>query len=122
MSAEQHMQVSEGSNPAHYQAALVSAALSSGGGHDPSDADLDQAATTAGLRPPALAASREAVRAALQCPVDFMDVTDSPDAVVGGNDIGQAVFDAASELRPLVVLDHRGRPVVMVPQAVEGPA
>ena len=48
-----------------------------------------------------------------------MDVTDSPDAVVGGNDIGQAVFDAASELRPLVVLDHRGRPVVMTPQPVE---
>ncbi|MFG3517600.1 hypothetical protein [Streptomyces bobili] len=113
------MKISERGNPARYRAALVSAALNSGVGHDASDADLDQAATGAGLRPPALTASREAVRVALQCPVDFMDVTDSPDAVVGGNDIGQAVFDAASELRPLVVLDHRGRPVVMVPQPVE---
>ncbi|MFH8491034.1 hypothetical protein [Streptomyces longisporoflavus] len=51
--------------------------------------------------------------------VDFMGVTGSADAVVGGNDIGQAVFDVASELRPLVVLDQRGRPDVMVPQPVE---
>jgi hypothetical protein len=113
------VKISERSNPARYQAALVGAALRSGVGHDASDADLDQAASTAGLRPPALAESREAVRGALQCPVDFMDVTDSPDAVVGGNDIGQAVFDAASERRPLVVFDGDGRPVVMVPQPVE---
>ncbi|WP_189786724.1 hypothetical protein [Streptomyces capitiformicae] len=106
------MKISERSNPARYQGALVSAALSSGVGHDAPDADLDQAATTAGLRPPALAASREAVRYALECPVDFMG-DDS------NQDIAQAVFDAASERRPLVVLDHRGRPVVMVPQPVE---
>jgi hypothetical protein len=106
------VKISERSNPTRYQGALVSAALSSGVGHDASDADLDQAATTAGLRPPTLAASREAVQFALECPVDFMG-DDS------NQDIAQAVFDAANELRPLVVLDHRGRPVVMVPQPVE---
>lgn len=113
------MKISERSNPVRYQAALVSAALRSGVAHDMPDADLDQAAIAAGLRPPALAELREAVRYALECPVDFMDVTDSPDAVVGGNDIGQAVFDAATERRPLVVFDGDGRPVVMVPQPVE---
>ncbi|MEU0947529.1 hypothetical protein ABZ379_33245 [Streptomyces canus] len=68
------MKISERSNPVGYQAALVSAALRSGVAHDAPDADLDQAATTAGLRPPALTESREAVRYALECPVDFMDV------------------------------------------------
>ncbi|MGW6275608.1 hypothetical protein [Streptomyces sp. NPDC055060] len=112
------MTISERRNPASYQAALVCAALSSSRGH----ADADQAATGAGLRPLALAALRETVREALRCPVDFRDVTGSPDAVSGGNDIGQAVFDAVSERRPLVGLDARGSPVVMVPQPVEVPA
>ncbi|GHF33319.1 hypothetical protein GCM10018772_68680 [Streptomyces fumanus] len=62
-----------------------------------------------------LAASREAVRFALQCPVDFMG-DDS------NQDIAQALFDAASERHPLVVLDHQGRPVVMVPRPVGEPA
>ena len=106
------MEIREQNNPARYQAALASAALSSGIGHDASDADLDQAARTAGLRAPALASSREAVRSALQCPVDFMG-NDS------NQDIAQALFDAASERRPLVVIDGDGRPVVMVPQPVE---
>ncbi|MER6187748.1 hypothetical protein [Streptomyces sp. NPDC001652] len=108
------MKISERSNPARYQAALVQAALRSGVGHDASDADLDQAATAAGLRAPALTGSREAVRYALECPVDFMG-DDS------NQDIAQALFDAAIERRPLVVLDQRGRPVVMLPQPVEEP-
>ncbi|GGX58148.1 hypothetical protein [Streptomyces chartreusis] len=106
------MKISERSSPARYRAALVGAALRSGVAHDALDGDFDQAATTAGLRPPALTESREAVRYALECPVDFMG-DDS------NQDIAQAVFDAACERRPLVVLDNGGRPVVMVPQPVE---
>ncbi|MER6706799.1 hypothetical protein [Streptomyces fumanus] len=55
------------------------------------------------------------MRFALQCPVDFMG-DDS------NQDIAQALFDAASERHPLVVLDHQGRPVVMVPRPVGEPA
>lgn len=103
---------SERSNPAVYRAALVSAALRAGVDHGASDTDLDRAASEAGLRPPALARTREVVRFALECPVDFM----GDDA---NQDIAQAVFDAANEGTPLVVIASGGRRVVMVPQPVE---
>ena len=59
-----------------------------------------------------VAKTREAVLFALECPVDFMGSDSS-------QDIAQAVFDAADEGNPLIVIASGGRRVVMVPQPVE---
>jgi hypothetical protein len=48
-----------------------------------------------------------------------MGVDSSQEAVVGSQDIAQAVFDAANDGHPLVVIASGGRRVVMVPQRVE---
>ncbi|MGW5736321.1 MULTISPECIES: hypothetical protein [Streptomyces] len=96
------MTISERRNPASYQAALVCGALSSSRGH----ADADQAAAGAGLRPLALAALRETVREALRCPVDFRDVTGSPDAVIGGNDSGRPCSTPSANAAPWSCSTH----------------
>jgi len=103
--------ISERAFPARYRAALVRAALRAGVTSGASDLELDRAAIEAGLRPPALAETREAARYALDNPVDFMDDSNQ--------DIAQSLFDSASDGRPLVVRDARRRLVVMEPQPVE---
>ncbi|MFI5688417.1 hypothetical protein [Streptomyces sp. NPDC051636] len=105
------VKISERSNPVGYQAALVRAALRAGIDHTASDADLDQAATEAGLRPAALEQTREVVRSALESPVDFAEDCNQ--------DVTFAVFNAAGEGRPLVVIGADGRSVVMEPHPVE---
>jgi hypothetical protein len=60
---------------------------------------------------PARAQTREAVRAAIEAPVDFTG-TCSQDAT-------QALFDAATEDRVLVVVGARGHRTVMVPEQVQ---
>ncbi|MFG2424983.1 hypothetical protein ACGFWD_38980 [Streptomyces sp. NPDC048448] len=40
-------------------------------------------------------------------------------ALTGNQDIAQAVFDAADEGHPLIVIAADGRRIVMVPQQVE---
>ncbi|WP_331736805.1 hypothetical protein OG426_55410 (plasmid) [Streptomyces canus] len=104
------MKISERSNPVGYQTALVRAALRAGIDHTASDVDLDQAATEAGLRPTALKETREAVRAALESPIDFIGDC--------SQDVTFAVFNAADEGRPLVVISADGRRVVMEPHPV----
>lgn len=108
------MKISERTNAVGYQAALVRAALSAGVDHDASDADLDRVATEAGLRPAALSGTREAVRSALEAPVDF--------AEDGNQDVAFALFNAADEGRPLVVIGADGRRVVMEPHPLEASA
>jgi hypothetical protein len=105
------VKISERSNPLGYQVALVRAALRAGIDHTASDADLDQAATEAGLRPTALEQTRETVRDALESPVDFTDDCNQ--------DVAFALFNAADEGRPLVVIGADGRSVVMEPRPVE---
>ncbi|MGX1025414.1 hypothetical protein RKD37_000147 [Streptomyces ambofaciens] len=105
------MKISERSNPVGYQAALVRASLHAGIDHTASDDDLDDAATKAGLRPAALEQTREIVRGALESPVDFVDDCNQ--------DVAFAVFNAAAEGRPLVVVGTDGSRVVMEPHAVE---
>lgn len=105
------MKISERSNPVGYQAALVRAALRAGIDHTASDDDLDDAATEAGLRPAALEQTREVVRGVLESPVDFVDDCNQ--------DVAFAVFNAADEGRPLVVVGADGRRVVMEPHPIE---
>ncbi|MEU0390046.1 hypothetical protein [Streptomyces chartreusis] len=105
------MKISERSNPVGYQAALVRAALRAGIDHTASDADLDQAATEAGLRPAALEQTREVVQGALESLVDFAEDCNQ--------DVTFAVFNAADEGHPLVVIGADGRSVVMEPHSVE---
>jgi hypothetical protein len=104
------VKISERSNPVGYQTALVRAALRADIDHTASDADLDQAATEAGLRPAALERTREAVRDALESPVDFAEDC--------SQDVTFAVFNAADEGRPLVVIGADGRRFVMEPHPV----
>ena len=94
----------------HYIAALVGAVLRHGADHTASDADLDRIAAAAGLRPPAGAETRAAVRAAIEEPVDFMDNC--------SQDATQALFDAAAEGRVLLVVGAQRCRTVMVPQQV----
>ncbi|MFF7764217.1 hypothetical protein [Streptomyces griseorubiginosus] len=108
------MKVSERTNPVGYQTALVRAALRARIDHTASDADLDQAATEAGLRPAAFTRTREIVREALEAPVDFMEDFNQ--------DIAEALVGAAEEGRPLVVIDAFGRRFVMEPHPVKEPA
>ncbi|MEV6532806.1 hypothetical protein AB0M86_24995 [Streptomyces sp. NPDC051639] len=111
--------ITERTQPAAYQAALVRSVLSTGAQRDLTDSDLDQAALAAGLRPPSQPGTRDAVRAVLECPVDFLCLDPSPEALTGNQDIAQAVFDAADEGHPLIVIAADGRRIVMVPQQVE---
>ncbi|MGW4784894.1 hypothetical protein [Streptomyces sp. NPDC004230] len=108
------MRISERSNPVGYQVALVRAALRAGVTHEASDADLDQAAAAAGLRPAVQEQSRTAVRAALESPVDFADTCNQ--------DVAFAVFNAVDESCPLVVIDALGRRFVLEPHPAEEPA
>ena len=103
--------ISERTDNIHYQAALVQAVLRGGVDLQVGEADLDRIAAAAGLRPPARTETREAVLAAIEAPVDFMD-TCSQDAT-------QALFDAAAEHRVLVVVGAQGNRTVMVPQQVQ---
>lgn len=105
------MKISERSNPVGYQTALVRAALRAGIDHTASDTDLDQAATEAGLRPAALAQTREVVRGVLESPIDFAEDC--------SQDVTFAVFNAADEGRPLVVVGADGRQFVMEPHPVK---
>lgn len=114
--------ITERTQPAAYEAALVRGVLRTGAHHDIPDSDLDRIAREAGLRPPALPATRAAVRLALESPVDFFGSDPSPEAVTGSQDIAQAVVDAANDGHPLVVITTDGRRIVMVPQPVEEPA
>ncbi|MFJ4931615.1 hypothetical protein [Streptomyces sp. NPDC088736] len=112
--------ISERTQPAAYQAALVHSVLNTGTHRDLTDSDLDQAALAAGLRPPSQPGTRDAVRTALACPVDFLCLDSNPEALTDNQDIAQAVFDAADEGHPLVVIAADGRRIVMVPQQAEG--
>ncbi|MET8411123.1 hypothetical protein ABZV34_23980 [Streptomyces sp. NPDC005195] len=108
--------ITERTQPAAYQAALVHAVLNAGL-EAASDSDLDRLARAAGLRPPVQPETRDGVRMAVECPVDFLGLApSSPDAVTSSQDIAQTVFDAANEGHPLVVIDADGRPIVLVPQ------
>ncbi|MFD0287704.1 hypothetical protein [Streptomyces lutosisoli] len=106
--------ISERNDPARYRAALVREGVSRGFAADTQDSDLNDLAIVAGLRPPALPETREAVLFALECPVSFMDD--------GNQTIAEAVFDSVAKGRPLVVIDSHGHRFVMEPQPVQGPA
>ncbi|WP_316782937.1 hypothetical protein [Streptomyces sasae] len=105
------MRFSERSNPVAYQATLAHSALRAGVNHTASDADLDQAAIEAGLRPAARDQTREAVRDALESPVDFADTS--------AKDASFALFNTADTGRPLLVVGADGRRFVLEPYPVE---